>query len=97
MKQSPSATRQSVKVRLRMSKSETGLLKGDKEMEFNAWLRRYTGLSLYDFRVLDKDGNSEKEVRDLFHAWLEDYKPIPSVVTKAIEAAANEGFDVFLM
>ena len=65
-------------------------------MHFNTWLRRQTGLSLYDFRVLDMDGTSEKEVRDLFCAWLEDYKPIPSIVTQAIEEAADEGFDVFL-
>ena len=65
-------------------------------MSFNAWLRKQTGLSLYDFRVLDLDGTSEKQVRDLFCAWLEDYKPIPAIVTQAIEAAADEGFDVFL-
>lgn len=65
-------------------------------MEFNEWLRQQTGLSLYDFRVLDIDGTSEKQVRDFFNAWLEDYKPIPKIVTKAIEAAAGEGFDVFI-
>ena len=65
-------------------------------MKFNEWLRKNTGLSLYDFRVLDIDGTSEKLVRDLFCSWLEDYKPTPAVVTEAIETAANEGFDVFL-
>lgn len=65
-------------------------------MNFNTWLRDYTGLTLYDFRVLDLDGTSEKQVRDLFCAWLEDYNPIPSVITEAIEMAADEGFDVFI-
>ena len=65
-------------------------------MTFTAWLRDYTGLSLYDFRVLDLDGTSEKQVRDLFNAWLEDYRPAPRIVTEAIEAAADEGFDVFM-
>jgi hypothetical protein len=65
-------------------------------MHFRQWLRYETGLSLYDFRVLDLDNTSEKHVRDLFHQWLEEIDPIPAVVTKAIEAAADEGFDVFL-
>lgn len=65
-------------------------------MEFINWLRQYTGLTLYDFRVLDMDGTNEREVRNLFCAWLEDYHPIPTVITKAIEAAADDGFDVLL-
>lgn len=63
-------------------------------MTFSAWLRDYTGLSLYDFRVLDMGGTSEKEIRDLFKAWLEDRRPTPEYITKAIDAAAAEGFDV---
>ena len=65
-------------------------------MKFNEWLHDQTGLTLHDFRVLDMDGTSEKEVRDFFCSWLEEYKPIPAVVIEAIEAAADEGFDVFL-
>ena len=65
-------------------------------MTFGAWLREETGLSLYDFRVLDLDGTSEKEVRDLFNAWLEERNPTPQYITRAIESAANEGFDVFV-
>jgi len=61
---------------------------------FNAWLKRETGLSLYDFRVLDIYGNSEKEVKDFFNYWIESIDPIPAVITKAIEAAAEYGFDV---
>ena len=63
-------------------------------MAFTAWIIRETGLSLYDFRVLDIDGTSEKQVRDLFTQWLEEEDPIPSIVSEAIEAAADEGFDV---
>ena len=63
-------------------------------MGFNAWLRDFTGLSLYDFRVLDLDGTSEQEVCDLFHKWVEFCKPSADAVKKAIEAAECEGFDV---
>ena len=66
---------------------------------FNSWLRSETGLSLYDFRVLpvyDLFGydNSGKEVKELFNQWCESVNPIPAEVTKAIEAAAEFGFDV---
>lgn len=63
---------------------------------FRSWIRWYTGLTLYDFRVLDRDGTSEKEVRDLFHEWLEDVDPVPVLITKAIDDAMEEGFDVLI-
>ena len=65
-------------------------------MSFKDWVRFYTGLSLHDFRALSIYGNTEKEVRDLFNSWLEEYDPGPTFVTRAIEAAADEGFDVFI-
>lgn len=61
---------------------------------FKEFIREYTGLTLYDFRVLDMDGSSEKEVRDIFRMWLEDYRPTKEKIADAIEAAAYEGFDV---
>ena len=61
---------------------------------FTAWLRDYTGLSLYDFRALDMAGTAEKELRDLFRAWIEDRRPVPQLISDAIEAAADYGFDV---
>ena len=64
---------------------------------FNAWLKRQTGLTLYDFRVLDMYGDSENELRGLFHMWMEEEHPVPKKITEAIEAAANEGFELFIM
>lgn len=64
---------------------------------FNAWLRDQTGLSLYDFRVLDMYGDSEKEVRDFFHMWIEEVHPVPQKITEAIEDAAGEGFELFIV
>ena len=65
-------------------------------MTFTTWLRQQTGLSLYDFRVLDRDGTAEKEVRDLFSQWLEDARPVSTLITEAIIDAAQEDFDVCL-
>lgn len=61
---------------------------------FTDFIRAYTGLTLYDFRVLDLYGDSEKEVRDLFQLWVDEQKPIPSLITDAMIKAADYGFDV---
>ena len=61
--------------------------------DFRYWIQDYTGLTLYDFRVLD-NGTSECEVKDLFHACLEDKAPTPQTINKAIEDALSEGFEV---
>ena len=63
-------------------------------MRFSQWIRDYTGLTLYDFRVLDLDGTSEKQVRELFAAWIEDARPVPSLITQAMIDAAAQGFEI---
>lgn len=63
-------------------------------MSFAAWIIRETGLSLYDFRVLDRDGKSEAEVQEFFTKWLEEVKPNKILVNQAVMDAMDEGFDV---
>ena len=72
-------------------------------MSFAAWIVRETGLSLYDFRVLDRDGDSQREVRELFNQWLEEcgandfyreFGIIHNSVHEAMEDAMDEGFDL---
>lgn len=63
-------------------------------MAFNTWLKQQTGLSLYDFRVLDLDETSEKQVQDLFNVWIEKCCPTPQFIATAIKTAADEGFKI---
>lgn len=72
-------------------------------MSFAAWIIRETGLSLYDFRVLDRDGDSQREVRELFNQWFEEsgaerlfreFGKLSDSVREAIADAMDEGFDV---
>jgi len=74
-------------------------------MSFAAWIIRETGLSLYDFRVLDRDGDSQREVKELFNQWAEEsgamdfyreFGVIHNSVHKAMEDAMHEGFNVSL-
>ena len=63
-------------------------------MSFNTWIKLETGLSLYDFCVLDLDGTAERQVKDLFNQWLEECNPTPAIITEVIYFAAQEGFNV---
>lgn len=63
-------------------------------MSFSSWIIWYTGLSLYDFRVLDVDGTSEKEVRSLFGLWVKDLRPSKETTLKAIDDMEREGFAI---
>lgn len=65
-----------------------------KEMGFRSWLVNYTGLTRYDFRVLDLEGESAPTVRNLFKKWAADERPTQEQLTDAINAANVEGFDV---
>ena len=65
-------------------------------MSFGGWARDYTGLSLYDFRVLDTNDTSENQVQEIFDIWLDYYKPTQDEITEAIKAAAHEGFDIHI-
>lgn len=61
-------------------------------MSFSSWIIWYTGLSLYDFRVLDLEGTSEMEVRSLFGLWAKDLRPSKEALLKAIDDMEREGF-----
>lgn len=62
--------------------------------DFVCWLRDYTGLSLYDFRVLDLDDTSETDVNKLYREWVEDEHPTDEQKADAIKRCADEGFEI---
>lgn len=63
-------------------------------MEFTTWIKKMTGLSLYDFRVLDMDGTANQQIKELFTQWITEYSLTLSTIQKAVEAIKEEGFDL---
>lgn len=59
---------------------------------FSSWLVRQTGLTLYDFRVLDLDDTSEEMVGLLFLEWTLTENPRGECIDRAIADMAHEGF-----
>ena len=62
--------------------------------DFVCWLRDYTGLSLYDFRVLDLDDTSETDVNKLYREWVKDEHPTDEQKAHAIKRCNDEGFEI---
>ena len=62
--------------------------------DFVCWLRDYTGLSLYDFRVLDINSTSETEIKELYCEWVKDEHPTDEQKANAIKRCNDEGFEI---
>ena len=62
--------------------------------DFPAWLKEYTGLSLYDFRVLDTDNTSERYINEFYCKWAKDEHPTDEQQASAIKRCADEGFEI---
>lgn len=60
---------------------------------FGAWLKMYTGLTIYDFDVLSKPGDgTEEELQRLYEAWKTEEKPTREQIAKAKGDLLEHGF-----
>lgn len=60
---------------------------------FGAWLKMYTGLTIYDFDVFSKPGDgTEEELQRLYEEWKTKENPTCEQIKKAKAALQEYGF-----